>query len=79
MLATGGTLCNCIETLKHFKCNRIISLSIISAPEGIERVVSKHKDVEIYTTQLDEKLNEHGFILPGLGDFGDRTFGGYQK
>jgi uracil phosphoribosyltransferase len=77
MLATGGTLSACITQLKKVGCKKIISLSIISAPEGIEKVISEHPDIIIYTAQLDEKLNDKGFILPGLGDYGDRSFGGF--
>jgi uracil phosphoribosyltransferase len=78
MLATGGTLSACITQLKKVGCKKIISLSIISAPEGIEKTLAEHPDIIIYTAQLDEKLNDKGFILPGLGDFGDRSFGGFN-
>ncbi|MGY0562583.1 MAG: uracil phosphoribosyltransferase [Paraglaciecola chathamensis] len=75
MLATGGTLIATIELLKEKQCQHIMGLFLVAAPEGIEAVVSKHPDVDIYTAAVDEKLNEHGYILPGLGDAGDKIFG----
>ncbi|ABG38618.1 uracil phosphoribosyltransferase [Paraglaciecola sp. T6c] len=75
MLATGGTLIATIDLLKEKGCQHIMGLFLVAAPEGIEAVVSKHPDVDIYTAAVDDKLNEHGYILPGLGDAGDKIFG----
>ncbi len=75
MLATGGTLEATIELLKSSGCKQIRGLFLCCAPEGIERIMSKHPDVEIYTAAIDEKLNDIGYILPGLGDAGDKIFG----
>ncbi|MDO4662036.1 MAG: uracil phosphoribosyltransferase [Tissierellia bacterium] len=75
MLATGGSACDAISKLKEIGCGSIRLLNIIAAPEGIEKVNKEHPDVKIYVSQLDEKLNEDGYILPGLGDAGDRLFG----
>ena len=75
MLATGGTLIATIDLLKEKGFQHIMGLFLVAAPEGIEAVVSKHPDVDIYTAAVDEKLNEHGYILPGLGDAGDKIFG----
>lgn len=75
MLATGGSLCACIELLKRSGCTSICSLHLVCAPVGIERVLKEHPDVDIYTAAVDEKLNDKGYILPGLGDAGDRIFG----
>ena len=75
MLATGGTLIATIDLLKQKGCTRILGLFLVAAPEGIEAVVAKHPDVDIYTASIDQKLNEHGYILPGLGDAGDKLFG----
>ena len=75
MLATGGTLMATIELLKEAGCPRIKGLFLVSAPEGIERIQDAHPDVEIYTAAIDEKLNDDGYILPGLGDAGDKLFG----
>jgi uracil phosphoribosyltransferase len=75
MLATGGTLIATIDLLKEKGCQHIMGLFLVAAPEGIEAVVSKHPDVDIYTAAVDEQLNEHGYILPGLGDAGDKIFG----
>ena len=75
MLATGGSTVSAIDTLKQKGCLTIRVLAIISAPEGIEKVHSVHADVEIYTAAVDSHLNEHGYIVPGLGDAGDRLFG----
>lgn len=79
MLATGGTLIAAIDMLKAMGCREIRVLTLVSAPEGIERVISKHPDIDIFTASIDEKLNEHGYIIPGLGDAGDRIFGTRQK
>ncbi|HSC69681.1 MAG TPA: uracil phosphoribosyltransferase [Cellvibrio sp.] len=75
MLATGGTLLATIELLKQKGCKKIIGLFLVAAPEGIERVQARHPDVEIYVAAIDRCLNEKGYILPGLGDAGDRIFG----
>ena len=75
MLATGGSACDAIHMLKKRGCNRIKLMSIIAAPEGVEKVASTHPDVEVYVATLDRCLNENGYILPGLGDAGDRIFG----
>lgn len=75
MLATGGSSVAAIELLKRRGCRKIKLMSIIAAPEGVEKVAEAHPDVEIYISTLDRGLNEHGYILPGLGDAGDRIFG----
>lgn len=75
MLATGGSACDAIEKLKEKGCNSIRLLSIIAAPEGLEKLGKEHPDVAITVAQLDEGLNEHSYIVPGLGDAGDRLFG----
>lgn len=75
MLATGGSACDAIEKLKEKGCNSIRLLSIIAAPEGLEKLGKEHPDVAITVAQLDEGLNENSYIVPGLGDAGDRLFG----
>ena len=75
MLATGGTLNATIKLLKDAGCTAIRSLHLCSAPEGIKRILDEHPDVEIYTAAVDERLNDIGYILPGLGDAGDKLFG----
>ena len=75
MLATGNSLCATIDLLKHQGCQRIKVLSLVAAPEGVKKLADTHPDVEIYAAALDERLNENGYILPGLGDAGDRLFG----
>lgn len=75
MLATGGSANDAIALLKKRGCKHIKFLAIIGAPEGVEKVHSEHPDVEIYVSTLDRQLNENGYILPGLGDAGDRIFG----
>lgn len=75
MLATGGTLVATINLLKKAGCRNILGLFLVAAPEGIERVTKAHPDVDIYTASIDERLNENGYILPGLGDAGDKIFG----
>lgn len=75
MLATGGSAADTIKCLKEDGVKKIKFLSIISAPEGIKRLNEEYPDVELYTAAIDKKLNEHGYILPGLGDAGDRIFG----
>ena len=75
MLATGGSMCYAIDELKKYGIKKIIVVSIVVAPEGLNEVLSKHKNVKIYTCSLDKKLNSKGYIVPGLGDAGDRLFG----
>ena len=75
MLATGGSAVAAIDFLKKRGCKNIIMLNIIGCPEGIKRVTEAHPDVDIYMAACDEKLNEHAYIVPGLGDCGDRIFG----
>jgi len=75
MLATGGSLVACIDMLKKAGCTSIRGLFLVAVPEGIERVQKEHPDVDIYVASIDEKLNENGYILPGLGDAGDKIFG----
>jgi len=75
MLATGGTACDAIQSLKELGVIKIKFLCIIAAPEGIEKLVTSHPDVQIYCAGIDERLNEVGYIVPGLGDAGDRIFG----
>lgn len=75
MLATGGTLMATIETLKKAGCKKIKGLFLVAAPEGIKVITDAHPDVEIYVASVDERLNEVGYILPGLGDAGDKIFG----
>jgi uracil phosphoribosyltransferase len=75
MLATGGTLLATIETLKKAGCKTIKGLFLVAAPEGIAKIVAAHPDVDIYVAAIDEKLNSVGYILPGLGDAGDKIFG----
>ena len=75
MLATGGSLIATIDILKKRGCKHICSLNLVCAPEGIAKVQEKHPDVEIYTASVDSQLNENGYIIPGLGDAGDRIFG----
>ena len=75
MLATGGSAVAAIDFLKERGCKNIIMMNIIGAPEGVEAVQKAHPDVDIYLAALDEKLNEHAYIVPGLGDAGDRIFG----
>lgn len=75
MLATGGSASAAITFLKQRNCNHIRLVNLIAAPEGIERVQRDHPDVNIYVAACDERLNEHGYIIPGLGDAGDRLFG----
>ncbi len=79
MLATGGSMCATIDLLKRAGCKEIRALVLVAAPVGIERVLSEHPDVSIYTASVDDGLNEHGYIMPGLGDAGDRIFGTKQK
>ena len=75
MLATGGSASAAIQFIKNYEVKHIKLMNIIAAPEGVERVRKDHPDVAIYCAALDEKLNDHGYIVPGLGDAGDRIFG----
>lgn len=75
MLATGGSSVAAIQMLKDKGCQNIRFLCIIAAPEGVELMKERHSDVDLYIGALDEKLNDHGYIVPGLGDAGDRIFG----
>lgn len=75
MLATGGSACDAIKLLRKRGCQKIKLMSIIAAPEGVEKVAEAYPDVEIFVSTLDRCLNENKYILPGLGDAGDRIFG----
>jgi uracil phosphoribosyltransferase len=75
MLATGGSASAAIQFLKNYECKHIRLMNIIAAPEGIERVHKDHPDVDLYVAAVDQGLNDHGYIVPGLGDAGDRIFG----
>ncbi|MCD8189168.1 MAG: uracil phosphoribosyltransferase [Clostridiales bacterium] len=75
MLATGGSATAAIQFMKDYGCRNIAMMNIIAAPEGLDVIARDHPDVEIYVAALDDHLNEHGYIVPGLGDAGDRIFG----
>ena len=75
MLATGGSAVAAIDFLKKHGCKKIIMMNVIGCPEGIKRVQEAHPDVDMYLAACDERLNEHAYIVPGLGDAGDRIFG----
>ena len=75
MLATGGTLVATIDLLKNAGCPKVVGLFLVAAPEGVARVEKAHPDVDIYVAALDKKLDENGYILPGLGDAGDKILG----
>lgn len=75
MLATGGSASAAITMLKEKGCKNIHFMCIIAAPEGIERLTKDHPDIDVYIGACDEKLNDHAYIVPGLGDAGDRIFG----
>ena len=75
MLATGGTLIATVDMLKAAGCTRIKGLFLVAAPEGLRALEARHPDVEVYTASIDERLNDVGYILPGLGDAGDKIFG----
>jgi uracil phosphoribosyltransferase len=75
MLATGGSAVAAVSALKEAGARRIRFLSIVAAPEGVRRMLTSHPEVPLFTAALDRELNEHGYILPGLGDAGDRLFG----
>ena len=75
MLATGGTLIATIDLIKQKGCRHIKGLFLVAAPEGIAAVTEKHPDVDLYVAAVDERLNDQGYIIPGLGDAGDKIFG----
>jgi uracil phosphoribosyltransferase len=75
MLATGGSAIAAIQMLKDRGCNQIKLMCLIAAPEGVKAMQEAHPDVDIYTASIDDHLDEHGYIIPGLGDAGDRLFG----
>ena len=75
MLATGGSACDAISMLKERGCNNIRLMCLVAVPEGIEKVQREHPDVDIYVASVDDHLNENAYIVPGLGDAGDRIFG----
>jgi uracil phosphoribosyltransferase len=75
MLATGGTLCETVRLLKEAGCKSILGLFLVCAPQGIARLQQEHLDVDVYTASIDQGLNKNGYILPGLGDAGDKIFG----
>ena len=75
MLATGGSVSYSIQVLKDYGVKDIIYMGVVGAPEGVKKVQEDHPDIDIYLAALDEKLNEKGYIVPGLGDCGDRLFG----
>jgi uracil phosphoribosyltransferase len=74
MVATGGSMCDAIELIKSRNPSKIITLNIIGSPEGLKVVESSHTDVNIYISQVDERLNDDKYIIPGLGDAGDRSY-----
>lgn len=75
MLATGGSSVAAVDSLKKSGATRVRLVCIVAAPEGVQKMLEAHPDVQIFTASLDRGLNEHGYILPGLGDAGDRLFG----
>lgn len=75
MLATGGTLIATVDMLKKAGCRNIVGIFLVAAPEGIQKLEARHPDVDIYVAAVDERLNRNGYILPGLGDAGDKIFG----
>jgi uracil phosphoribosyltransferase len=75
MLATGGSAIAAIDVLKKRGCTQIKMMNLIAAPEGVKAVHDAHPDVDIYVAAMDERLDEHGYIIPGLGDAGDRLYG----
>jgi len=75
MLATAGSLCAAIDIIKKYNPKQIKAITLIASPEGRQRLEEKHPDVTVYTGALDERLNERAYIIPGLGDAGDRLFG----
>ena len=75
MLATGGSAILAVDSLKKRGAANIKCVCLVAAPEGVKKLQDAHPDIDIYTASLDEKLNENGYIVPGLGDAGDRLFG----
>lgn len=75
MLATGGSAILAIDSLKKRNANNIKFVCLVAAPEGVKALQEAHPDIDIYAAALDDHLNEHGYIVPGLGDAGDRLFG----
>lgn len=75
MLATGGSAVAAVDSLKKNGATRVRLVCIVAAPEGVKRMLDAHPDVQVFTASLDRELNDHGYILPGLGDAGDRLFG----
>ena len=75
MLATGGSVCHAIDVVKRTGAKNIRYVGLVGAPEGVKKVRETHPDVDIYLAALDDKLNENGYIVPGLGDCGDRLYG----
>jgi uracil phosphoribosyltransferase len=75
MLATGGTLLATIDLLKQKGCKTIMGLFLVASPEGLARLTELHPEVNLYVAAIDDHLNEQGYILPGLGDAGDKIFG----
>jgi uracil phosphoribosyltransferase len=75
MLATGGSMSDALTLLKRYGCKNIKAMCLVAAPEGVAKVQADHPDVDIFTAALDDHLNEHAYIVPGLGDAGDRLFG----
>jgi len=75
MLATGGSASAAVQFIKGYNCRSIKLMCIIAAPEGVKKMQEDHPDVDIFTAAVDQKLNDHGYIVPGLGDAGDRIFG----
>ena len=75
MLATGGSACDAIDLLKNKGVTSIRLMCLVAAPEGVKAVQERHPDVDIYVASVDDRLNENCYILPGLGDAGDRIFG----
>ncbi|MBQ7821461.1 MAG: uracil phosphoribosyltransferase [Clostridia bacterium] len=75
MLATGGSASDALQMLKDKGCSHLRLMCLVAAPEGVEKVMKDHPDVDIFVAALDEKLNDHAYIVPGLGDAGDRLFG----
>jgi uracil phosphoribosyltransferase len=75
MLATGGSMAATIELLKKAGCRQIRALCLVAAPEGLAKISAAYPEIDIYVAAIDQRLNEHGYILPGLGDAGDKIFG----
>ncbi|MEO3947210.1 uracil phosphoribosyltransferase [Gorillibacterium sp. CAU 1737] len=75
MLATGGSAIAAIDVLKRLGCTQIKLMCLIAAPEGVKAIEEAHPDVDVYVAAIDDHLNDHGYIIPGLGDAGDRLFG----